>query len=112
MYKSEKRLYVTADRSRVVEEDDPQAAMLLVAEGGEIQDEEAARLGLTGKKKAEPEPVVVHSIAADPEPDPKPARRSAAKDDDEDDAAEAKAVSGPPANKAQASSGRKVDEDK
>lgn len=95
MYKSDKRLYTTADRSRVVDEDDPEAAVLLVAEGGEISDEEAARLGLTGKRAAKaPEPAVVHSIAADPEADP-----------------ESKAVSGPPETKARAASARKSDKD-
>lgn len=93
MWKSDRRLYTTADRSRVVDEDDPEAAILLAAEGMEIQDAEAERLGLTGKHKGEPEPTVVHSIAADPEPkDDAPA---------EDDEPKAKAVSEPPSNKAQ-----------
>ena|SRR5215211_454220 len=107
MWKSDKRLYLTEDRSRAVEEGDPAAAFLLVAENGELQDEEAARLGLTGKKMQEPEPVVVHSIAADP-PKDEPKEDVPA----EDDEPETKAVSGPPENKARSASSRKADEDK
>lgn len=111
VYKSEKRLYLTQDRTRAVEEGDPEAAFLLVAEGGEMQDAEAERLGLTGKRKgAAPEPNVVHSIAADPEPEPKskPARTAREADDHDEgpaegnreDDTEGKAVSGPAENKA------------
>lgn len=103
MYRTDKRLYTTADGSEVVDENDPRAAVLLAAEGQEIQDAEAERLGLVGKKKAEPEPMVVHSIAADPPKDEPPA------EDDEDDEPKAKAISEPPANKAQS---RKAAEDK
>lgn len=85
--KADKRYYLTADRSRVVDEADPEAAVLLAAEGDDISDEDARRLGLVGKKPAAPEPVVVHSIAADPEPKA-------------DDPAETKAVERAPANKA------------
>lgn len=90
MYKADRRIYVTADRSEVVEESDPRAAILLAAEGQEITDAEAKRLGLVGKKAAEPDPVVVQSSAADPEP---PA---------DEEATRAKAVAGPPETKAQA----------
>lgn len=41
-------LYLTADRSQVVPADDPNAAFLLVAKGGQIPMEEAERYGLTG----------------------------------------------------------------
>lgn len=41
------RLYLTAD-GRVVGEGDPEAAYLLVPEGGVLTDEEAERYGLTG----------------------------------------------------------------
>jgi hypothetical protein len=47
-YRSEKRLYLTADRERVVEEGDENAAYLLVAEGGELSDEEVNRYKLKG----------------------------------------------------------------
>jgi hypothetical protein len=99
MYKAEKRLYTTADGSEVVDENDPRAAVLLAAEGMEIPDAQAERLGLTGRKRAAaPEPPVVPSIAADPAP--------------AEEAVEAKAVSGPPENKARAAATRKADEDK
>lgn len=68
MYRSDKRLYLTRDRSRAVEEGDPEAAFLLVVAGGEMPDDEAKRLGLTGKKQAAPEPEPVPSTAADREP--------------------------------------------
>ena len=44
---SDRRLYLTADKSRVVEEGDLEAAYLLVGEGGELEDELAARYGLS-----------------------------------------------------------------
>lgn len=54
MYKAEKRLYVNADRSRLVEEDDPEAAFLLAPEGAEIPDDVARQYGLIGgRSKAE-----------------------------------------------------------
>lgn len=54
-YKSDKRLYLTAD-GRVVEEGDPDAASLLVNEGGELDDATAERYGLTKPAKAAPAP--------------------------------------------------------
>lgn len=48
-YTSDKRLHVNADRSKIVPENSEDAAYLLVAEGGELSDEEAAKYGL-GKK--------------------------------------------------------------
>jgi hypothetical protein len=47
-YISDKRLYHTADRSRIVEEGDPAAAFLLVGEGAIIPENEVQRLGLGG----------------------------------------------------------------
>lgn len=58
----DRRLWLTADKDRVVEDGDPEAAFLLGTEGKEIPDSEAERLGLKGSKKpavqAEPEPEV------------------------------------------------------
>jgi hypothetical protein len=51
-YTSDRRLFTTADRSRVVEEDDPEAAFLLVGEGGELDDATAERYGLNKPAKA------------------------------------------------------------
>lgn len=105
---ADKRYYVTADRSRVVDEDDPEAAALLAAEGDDIADADVERYGL-GKRKAAPvEPMAVPSIAADPEPaeesvEEKPAAKAA-------ETTDTKAVQAAPANKSAAS--RKADEDK
>jgi hypothetical protein len=104
--KADRRLYLNADRSRVVEDGDPEAAYLLAAEGTDISNEDVRRYGLDKKQAPEPEPMVVHSIAADP---PKDEPKEDAPAEDDDDKAESKAVSGPPANKAQS---RKAAEDK
>ncbi len=97
--KADRRYYVNADRSRVVEEGDPEAALLLAAEGDDITNEDVARYGLGKAKAADPEPVVVHSIAADPQP--------------QDEApADAKAVSEPAENKARTMRAGKADEGK
>jgi hypothetical protein len=45
-YKADRNLYHNADKSKVVEEGDPEAAFLAIAEGQEVPDAEAARLGL------------------------------------------------------------------
>lgn len=50
MYISPKRLYLNADRTKAVE-DGPEADTLLVAAGGQLTDEVAARYGL-GQKAA------------------------------------------------------------
>lgn len=54
MYTADKRIYLNgpiADpHSQVVAEDDPSAAVLLVAEGGTLTDEVAARFGLEGSQ--------------------------------------------------------------
>lgn len=54
-YTSDKRLYVTADRSRLVAEGDPAAAFLLVGAGGEIPEAEARRYGLLAEPESAPE---------------------------------------------------------
>ena len=48
-YLSDRRLYLNADGTKVVEHDDPEAATLLVGEGGELDDAEAAKYGLGQK---------------------------------------------------------------
>ncbi len=52
VYTSDKRLYVNADRSKIVSEDSPDAAYLLVAEGGELPDDEAAKYKLGQQEKS------------------------------------------------------------
>ena len=71
-------LYVNKDRDKIVPEDSPEAAYVLVGPGGQVPDEDAARLGLLGKR----------------------AQRQAQTDDSEADDAETKAVEKEPANKA------------
>ena len=74
-FKSDKRLYVNADRSKIVEEDSPEAAYLLVGAGGQVSDEDAKKYGLKASRSAE-------NKKADDEP-------------------ESKQVAEPPQNKAQ-----------
>lgn len=50
MYTLDRKLWLTEDRGRVVEEGDPAARFLLGNTGAQIRDDEAERLGLTGKK--------------------------------------------------------------
>lgn len=78
-------VYVTKDRSRVVEETDPDVGMLLYAAGDDIPEAEAKRLGLGeyAKKAAKAQPEVVYSTvpgAGKPEegaPEAKPAEAKA-----------------------------------
>jgi hypothetical protein len=72
---SDKRLYLNADKSKVVEEDDPDASYLLVAAGGQVSDEHAKQYGLKAKEKAEAkaeekaesEPAETKQVSAPPE---------------------------------------------
>ena len=50
-FQSDKRLYLTRE-GEVVEEGDERAATLLVGEGGQLSDAQAAQYGLTGKQEA------------------------------------------------------------
>jgi hypothetical protein len=78
---SEKRLYLTVEKDRVVEEGDPDAAFLMVNEGGEVPAEHV-HLYREYRKAHEAEP---KAAAKAPEPE-----------------VEAKAVESPPENKARA----------
>lgn len=51
--KADRKLYLTADRERVVEEGDPEAAFLLAAPGKEISDADAEKYGLKPAPAAE-----------------------------------------------------------
>lgn len=53
MYYSDKAVYADAN-GKVVAGDSPDAAFLVVAAGGTITDEQAAKYGLTGGAKADP----------------------------------------------------------
>ena len=46
---ADRRLYLTADRSRVVEEGEPEAAFLLVGEGSELESALAEQYGIVEK---------------------------------------------------------------
>jgi hypothetical protein len=53
---ADKRYYTNADRTELVPEGSPDAAYLVVGEGGEVTDEMAEKYGIKGKaKEAEPE---------------------------------------------------------
>jgi hypothetical protein len=52
-FRAGKRLYVNADKSKVVEEDSPEAAYLLVGAGGTVTDEMAKQYGLKEPKRTE-----------------------------------------------------------
>lgn len=84
--KADKRYYVNADRSKVVEEGSPEAAYLLAAEGTDIPTEDAKRYGL-GRYAPESD----EQPPDGPPPDPKAEHKPA----------DGKAKSGPPENKAQ-----------
>jgi hypothetical protein len=84
MMRAEKRLYLTRDRSRVVEEGAADAAFLLAAQGAEIPDAEARRLGLIGTPEeqaaakaklgagAAVASTASEDAATEPEPEPEP----------------------------------------
>lgn len=56
-FTSDRRIYLNTDKSAVVDEDSPDAAFLLVAEGGVVSEEDAKKYGLKAPAKAaEPEP--------------------------------------------------------
>lgn len=51
VFKADRRLYLTKERDRVVEEGDPAAAFLLLPVDGEMPDAEAKKLGLDEHKQ-------------------------------------------------------------
>lgn len=50
--KLDRKLWLTADKSRAVEDGDPAAAFLLGTAGTDVPDDEADRLGIKPKKAA------------------------------------------------------------
>ncbi len=90
MHTVDKRLYYTADKARVVEEGDPEAAFLYATPGQDVPADEYRRL--TRKAEAA-EPAVVYSSVAPPEDadQPKAAESKATHKADVED----KAVDGP-----------------
>lgn len=89
-FQSNRRLYLTADKSRVVEEGDPQARSLLVRAGGNVSAELAERYGLSAPKTTRAE-----AKAEEPKAEPAPETEPEATEEPE-----AKAVPGPSENKA------------
>jgi hypothetical protein len=94
--RSDRRYYLNADRSKIVEEGSSEAAYLLAAEGADIPTEDARRYKLG--RYADDEASVAQDVAADAKAEEKPA--------------DAKAVAGPPENKAQGRAASKADESK
>lgn len=52
--KADRRLFLTADKERLVGEESSEAAFLFASPGDEIADEDVARYGLGEVKQAEP----------------------------------------------------------
>lgn len=73
--RSDERLYLTVDRERVVKEGDPEAAFLLVNEGGEVPTEyNRIFREYRDANKAEAEPAVAETA---PEPEAKAVEKPA-----------------------------------
>lgn len=68
--RADRRLYLTADKARLVEHDDLAAAYLLAAEGAEISVEEVARLGLADDGGRVVQPGIGDAAVADTPPPP------------------------------------------
>ena len=67
MWQADKRLYVNRAGDKVVPENSPEAARVLVGESGEIPIADAERLGLVKVKDA-----VVQNVETEPTPKPEP----------------------------------------
>lgn len=91
---SKERLYVNADKSKVVPEDSPEAAFLLVGQGGELTNEQVKQYGLKKSQLVGPggEDEPEEATAEEPKADESEAKAVAEADN--------KAVEEPPANKA------------
>lgn len=76
MWTSDRRIYVDATRTRVVPEDSPEAAYLLVGVGGQIPEDEARRYGLIGEKATEGPP---HTKAVRGAPETRAVKRAKTK---------------------------------
>ncbi|MFI6883373.1 hypothetical protein [Streptosporangium canum] len=85
-----RRLYLTEDKSRVVEEGDLEAATLLCSAGGEVSHATAQRYGLLEKTEPTPKPAAQERASGAEKPDPAP----------KDEKAEPEKKAPAPANKA------------
>ena len=79
-FRSDKRLYLNADKSKVVEEDDPKAAYLLVGKGGTVTEEDAKKYNLKAPKQTEVTEVPVEEAESKQEPAPANKAESMPKD--------------------------------
>ena len=102
-FQSKKRLYLSAD-GQVVEEGDERAATLLVGEGGQLSDEDAAKYGLL--RDAPADGIVKTAVEATPQDASKsadradvPAAESADGSASKSKATATKAVAAPEGNK-------------
>lgn len=76
----DRRLYLTADESELVEEGDPRAAFLWAGEGTEVSDEDAERVGYKPpRKSAAPAEDKAVSAPAEDKAAPKKATRATKK---------------------------------
>lgn len=78
MWQSDRRLWLNADKSQVVEDGDPDAAFLLVSAGGAIDSAEAERLGIR-KRDLTVDATVAEDAETEPDADVKAQPRSANK---------------------------------
>lgn len=67
-YRATERLYFNADRSKVVQEGDPEAASLFTTPGKEISAEDAERFGLIPAKAAKADKAEAPETKAEDEP--------------------------------------------
>lgn len=65
-YVAKERLFLTADKERVVKEGDPDAAYVLVGEGGVVNEADAKKYGLSGGAKAADEPEGTKAVTEAP----------------------------------------------
>jgi hypothetical protein len=97
-YVTDRRLWLTADRERVVEDGDPAAASLLASKGKALPDEVARRYGLTGEP-ARPAADEAAEVPAADDADPEGKAVADPPDDKAAKQAANKAVAGPKAKK-------------
>jgi len=79
---ADRRLGLTADRSRVVDYFDVEAAFLFRAPGGKVTVEEARQFGISAEHPFSPRPGSAPVSPSSPEPDPVPEAKAAEKPED------------------------------
>jgi hypothetical protein len=71
-FKSDKRMFLNADKSAVVDADSPDAAFLFVAEGQTVSDEDAEKYGLEAPAEADADEAEGDEGEADTKAESKP----------------------------------------